>query len=106
MPHQYTPNLGDLPSEDARRDCIHVAVYPGTAACFLRPGDRVGFAKHRERGDFSVATDEVIGVVDPFLTRDVAPGDRFWLMLFPDSISGLRHVWTSPHFKAKRLEDI
>jgi hypothetical protein len=44
--------------------------------------------------------DQPIGVVDPFLVKPVEPGQRFWLFLYPGSITGLRHVWSHPAFAA------
>jgi hypothetical protein len=36
--------------------------------------------------------------VDPYLKSPVMPGQRFWLFLYPQSISSLRHVWSHPAF--------
>jgi hypothetical protein len=94
------PRLGQLIEDgDRRRDAIHIAVAPVTAAERLAPGQHVGLV---EEGNLELAgpCDCNIGVVDPFLTQGVEPGQRFWLFLYPGTISGLRHVWTHPAFTA------
>lgn len=98
------PKLGELlPAEEFRRDCVHVAIAPVTASVRMRPGCRVGLSEDRQEAEIS-SSDECVGIVDPFLTEDVLPGQRFWLVLFPGSITGLRHVWQSPGFTAARKE--
>ncbi|MGF1581553.1 MAG: hypothetical protein ACFCD0_19675 [Gemmataceae bacterium] len=92
------PQLGQLIQDgDRRRDAIHIAVAPVTAADRLAPGEHVGLL---EEGNIELVgfCDETIGIVDPFLTQDVEPGQRFWLFLYPNTITGLRHVWTHPTF--------
>lgn len=39
---QYMPNLGEAPTSDARKDCVHIAVAPVIAGEDLPPGARVG----------------------------------------------------------------
>jgi hypothetical protein len=46
-----------------------------------------------------------VGVVDPFLFELVKPGDRFWLLLNPGSITGLRHDWSHPDFPNRAASD-
>lgn len=84
--------IGNLITTAVGRDAVHVAVAPttNTAGCPLRPGDRVD-----ARGGFA---GERVGIVDPFLAEPVKPGERFYLFLFPGSVTSLRHVWTHPAF--------
>ena len=89
--------LGSLIGDDEqRRDAIHVAIYPAIASSTLSPGDPVsvidGLAHRcvRRRSH---------GIVDPFLAAAVTQGQRFWVMLHPGSISGLRHAWSHPNIE-------
>ena len=93
-----SPQLGRLiENDDRRRDAIHIAVAPVTAAERLTPGQHVGLI---EEGNVELVGpgDKNIGVVDPFLATAVEPGQRFWLLLYPGTVTGLRHVWTHPVF--------
>lgn len=104
MAEQYVPNLGKTPEADARRDAVHVAVAPVVARHVLEPGERVGFypgtqeavAPSQWLGSSKV---EVVGVVDPFRGETVHAGQRFWLFLYPGTVTSLRHVWSHPAFK-------
>jgi hypothetical protein len=94
------PRLGQLIEDgDRRRDAVHVAVAAVMAAVRLTPCQHVGLA---QEGDVELVGPcaRPIGIVDPFLTTDVQPGQRFWLFLYPGSITGLRHVWSHPEFAA------
>lgn len=90
--------LGQLAGENARRDAIHIAVAPVTAGMDLGPGQRVFINSH---GDAMLAVGEVkpTGIVDPFLAGPVMTGNRFYLCLFPGTVTGLRHVWSHPAFE-------
>jgi hypothetical protein len=89
--------LGTIIDADAGRDAIHLAVEPVIADEFLRAGDHVGF---RENGRVGKTYGSDVGIVDPFLTKPVQTGQRFWLVVYPRQITSLRHVWEHPGFPA------
>lgn len=94
------PQLGRLITDgDRRRDAIHIAVAPVTAAERLAPGQHVGLV---QEGSWELAGPcaAPIGIVDPFLAGPVEPGQRFWLFLYPGTVTSLRHIWTHPAFTA------
>lgn len=77
------------------RDAIHVAVAPVETAEALSPGDHIGFLKP---GLVANAGTDHIGIVDPSLTQAVEVGQKFYMFLYPQTISSLRHDWTHPAF--------
>lgn len=89
--------LGQLIDEKAERDAIHIAVAPVVAGERLYPGDHVGFVSD---GIVAKRDDRLIGIVDPFLKKPVAEGQRFFLCLYPKTVTGIRHHWHHPAFAA------
>ncbi|WP_374633974.1 hypothetical protein [Ferrovibrio sp.] len=96
--------IGKLLPEGTPRDAIHIAVAPVVAAYGeLQPGQRVTLSLWREEGPVAYASeDQVDGIVDPFLTAPVKEGERFFLFLFPNTITALRHEWSHPAFPAQQ----
>ena len=96
------PVLGELAKGIWGRDAIHVAVVPMIAAERLRPGQHVCFAAE---GNYELASGLPqkgnLGIVDPFLTEDVLKGQQFWMCLYPNTVTSLRHQWTHPAFTPK-----
>lgn len=77
-----TVKLGELVPDNAPdRDAIHIAVKRMVAVSRLKPGQRLAN-----------------GIVDAYLQEDVKPGQEYWLMLFPATITSLYHVWEHPAF--------
>lgn len=99
---QNAPEVGKLIVEGtpAFRDAIHVAVAPVLAGMRMKAGDSVGLNAKGE----AVFSDHPVGLVDPYLCRDVCwveVGQRFWLFLFPNTVTSLRHAWMHPAFTSR-----
>lgn len=89
--------LGQLITEEVKRDAIHIALTPVRANEKLRPGQHVGLKPGSELfvGNFT----PYIGIVDPFLTKPVKKDDIFYLCLYQNTVTGMRHHWIHPSFK-------
>jgi hypothetical protein len=109
------PKFGELigPQEIVFKDAIHVPVAPVMAWHDLEPGDHVGiradgqafYAGSASVGDIGWIEDgKSVGIVDPLLRQSVKKGQRFWLWVYPGSITSLRHVWIHPAFTTKPPE--
>jgi hypothetical protein len=85
--------IGRLIAGDEGRDAVPVAIAPTTAQGELRPGQHVDQYGNPE-GPGVVP----VGIVDPFLREPVRSGQRFWLFLYPNTVTSLRHEWTHPAF--------
>lgn len=94
MSDQSKLGIGQIITTEQFKDAIHVAVAPVVAGERLHSGWAVGI---NQDGKASVM-EKPIGVVDPFLKGSVASGERFWLFLYPGTITGMRHEWLHPAF--------
>jgi hypothetical protein len=88
--------IGQLLTANEQKDAIHIAVAPVTANEEIMPGDEIGFIDSAAGlvGD----CDKPIGIADPFLKRAIKKGERFYLFLFPNTVTGMRHEWQHPAF--------
>ncbi len=83
-----THTVGTLnPQTSFTRDAVHCAVLLVEAQNLFKPGDHAG-----KEGTHEMP----IGIVDPFLEEVVSKGQKFWLFLYPRTITGLTHQWTHP----------
>lgn len=89
-PTNALETLGTILTGEELRDAIHLAVVAMVASEKLFPGQRL----NKDGG----TTGETIGIVDPFLRGPVMPGQHFWFVIDPRTITSLRHVWTHPDF--------
>jgi hypothetical protein len=99
---QHTPPIGSILQPHERRDAIHIAVAPVIAARALTPGQHIGLTAD---GKASTEAGIKIGIVDPFLSRNVNAGERFFLFLYPQTVTSLRHEWTHPAFTSTEEKD-
>jgi len=89
------PKLGQKIPDDIEvmRDAIHVAVFPCIADDNMEPGTAV---RINEDGTASDGYSDNVGIVDPFLDCPVYVGEKFWVFLFPNTVTGMRHQWQHP----------
>lgn len=89
--------LGKVIEGEFEKDAIHIALVPVVSNEQLAPGQSVRLFQDSQKVVESFVSG-AIGIVDPFLTGLVYPGQKFWMMLFPNTITSLRHDWTHPAF--------
>lgn len=94
------PDIGVTPSDDAKRDAIHVAIIPVIAGQALRPGQHVGRISKDRFGE----SDHPLGIVDPFLKEFVQSEGRFWLFLYQKTVTSIRHHWMHDAFPDELTE--
>lgn len=90
--------LGKLVEGNPGRDAIHVAVIPMVAGEDLLVAQPVKLIQSKA---FDHGIEGAIGIVDPFLKKTVKTGQKFWLCLYPKTVTSLRHEWVHPAFDAK-----
>jgi hypothetical protein len=86
--------LGRLASKGSQRDAIHVAIVPVVAAMSLSSGEHIGLDSERKASIHA----KKIGIVDPFLAKGVEAGELFYLVLYPNTVTGMRHHWFHSDF--------
>jgi len=96
-------HIGEIIDETARRDAVHFALAPVIAAERLSPGQHIGFVGENTVGPM---TNKPLGIVDPFLPGPVNKGDRFWMFLYPNTITSLRHEWSHEAFDTEEKDPV
>lgn len=95
--------LGKLIEGAANRDAIHIAIAPMIANHDLNPGEHVGIMADGTAG--VEIGKPAIGIVDPFLTNRVMKGERFFLCLYQQTVTGMRHHWSHPSFADEPIQE-
>jgi len=90
-------NLGKIITGNPGRDAIHIAVLPVIVAEFrIYPGTSVTFSNPDRHEVVTASDNNAIGIIDPFLTDEVKRGQKCWVFLYPNTVTGLRHHWEHP----------
>ena len=91
-----------LPDDAGGRDAVHVAVFSAVSDERLSPGQHVSPVGSQSGMDVNVcsAGNKGIGIVDPFVAGMIPIGERFWVYLYPRTITALSHRWSHPAFEA------
>jgi len=82
-----------LPDGVEGRDAVHIAVISATAGHKLFAGQPICYS---DGVAFTGKETLTIGIVDPYLEKPVEEGQRFWLHLYPRTITSLKHDWDHP----------
>lgn len=92
----HNPPIGQIldPAATHHRDAVHFALAPVIAATDLAPGTHAKLIS----GGRAIAGADPIGIVDPFLKQTVLKGQRFYLLLYPNTVTGMRHCFSHPSF--------
>lgn len=94
--------IGKVLDASAQRDAIHIAVAPVVALRTCQPGAPIGLTD----GKADPLAEQLIGIADPFLKAPAKPGQRLFLFLYPNTATGLRHVYTHPVLDSQAVKDL
>lgn len=104
-PKQSHPKLGALCGPKDQRDAIHIAIVPVTAGEPIWAGALLKFAPGSQEVVMPCNTRKfAVGIADPFIEGGIEKGRRFYMCMFPYTITSLRHEWTHPAFTEPTVE--
>lgn len=97
-------DLTTKPDKFGIRDAIHVAVVSLKAAGSMYAGDPVIW--HEKGKSVKVVDSRLapIGIVSAFMKNGVNEGDLVWIMLYPNTVTGMTHHWSHPDFDSVKNE--
>lgn len=100
------PRFGNIltVADNLNRDAVHIPIIPVAAGRLLHSGERIHLVKGSlvsgvdftayPAANLSFFSGTTLGVVDPFITTAIQPGDIFYAWLPPESTEKLWHEWT------------
>lgn len=91
-------NVLEEPETTGVRDAIHVAVVSLRSSADMNPGQAVTWHEKGISVKPCSITDVEIGIVNPFIRGGVGRFENVWIMLFPNSVTGMTHNWSHPEF--------
>lgn len=100
--------LGKLIDGEAERDAIHMCVAPVISGCNyapLKPGELIYIGENGLAVSAVETPRLAIGIVDPFLQAPVEENQKFWMILFQKTVTGIRHHWNHPSFPERPEAD-
>lgn len=108
MATELVPLGTPITDPKVRRDAFHIACVPSIVANghFLHPAQRVGIYGWQDEKDGTKTPlvgphdvdKPIVGVADAFLSSPAVQGQRIWVMLLPNTVTGMRHAFRSPDF--------
>ena len=90
-----------------QKDAIHIAVVPLIAGERLYKGHKIKLKFNTDNVALDASYDEenAFGIVDPFLDEySVEAGQEFYGLVFPGTVTGMRHEWQHPKFGIAKRE--
>lgn len=96
--------LGNIITKPATRDAVHIAIAPVIASEDLKPGQHIGLVEGTNKATSN--TRKCIGIVDPFLKKQgVKAGQEFFMCLYPNTVTSMKHFWEHPSFQSEQKID-
>jgi hypothetical protein len=101
MPKDNAQTIGQVVYHFGVRDAAHTPIISAIATADMYTGAWVSIGPEMKATMVDKHSAKAVGIVDPYLLRQVKEGECFWVHLKPGSISTLSHVWTH-----RRIPDI
>ncbi len=95
MPNDATLGYPQHASSTAR-DAVHVPIILLQATERFSPGEHFKIEAGNQAIKVSGRKAGGLGIVDPFINRDIGRGEYFYGCLYPNTVVGMVHKWVHP----------